>query len=373
MFKVGEKSKPVSSGRGTEPKLRVTRRSAMSKVLAADRATVFTGIDVSAARLSVAVQQQDREGCRQKEFANSASGHKQLIAWLLQFGGQARVSLEATGMYSLDVALALDAADGIEVAVLNPKTVNRFAGMLRRSKTDAADAQALAEYSRRMEFVAWRRPSRCVLELRALSRHIAALSEDHARWGNRLHAAQASRTTPRCVLEDLKRSRAALARRILKLRRKAVAMVGRDTELARKFQQLKSIKGIAETSAVQLLGELAGLDPGMTVRQWVAHSGLDPMHQVSGSSVRKPSHISRHGNSHLRRALYMPALVGARHDPHLRAFYQMLQTRHKTKLQALVAVARKLLHAIFGIFKNGTAYDGAKLFPQLHIPPTTTP
>ena len=50
------------------------------------------------------------------------------------------MSLEATGTYSLDVALALDAAEGIEVAVLNPKTVSRFAETLRRSKTDAADA-----------------------------------------------------------------------------------------------------------------------------------------------------------------------------------------------------------------------------------------
>lgn len=301
-----------------------------------------------------------------------ARGHKKMIAWLLNWGAVVRVSLEATGAYSLDVALALDAAGGIEVAVLNPKTVNRFAQTLRRSKTDAADAEALAEYSRRMEFVPWQRPSRGALELRTLTRHIAALSEDHTRWGNRLHAAQASAATPRCVLEDLKRARAALAKRILKLRREAVA-VARDPSLAARFEQLKSIKGIAETSAVQLLGELAGLDPEMNVRQWVAYSGLDPVHRVSGSSVRKPSRISRHGSSHLRRALYIPALVGVCHDPHMRAFYELLQTRHKTKLQALIAVARKLLHAIFGIFKNGTPYQGQKLFPHLHIPSIPTP
>lgn len=369
MFKVGEKSKSVMSGRGTVPELRVTRSRAMSKVSNPVRATAFAGVDVSAASLAVAVQQEGREGFRQKQFANSLSGHRQLICWLRKGDGRVRVSLEATGTYSLDVALALEAAEGIEVAVLNPKTVRRFAETLRRSKTDAADAVALAEYSRRMEFVAWQRPSCSVLELRALSRHIATLTEDHTRWGNRLHAAAASRTTPRCVLDDLKRGRAAIAKRILKLRRQARAMVGEDKDLARKFAQLKGIKGIGETSAVQLLGELAGLSPEMSVRQWVAHSGLDPVHQVSGSSVRKAPRISRHGNSHLRRALYIPALVGARHDPHMRSFYELLQSRHKTKLQALVAVARKLLHAIFGIFKTGTPYNGAKLFPQL-LPPS---
>lgn len=68
----------------------------------------------------------------------------------------------------------------------------------------------------------------------------------------------------------------------------------------------------------------------------------------------------------LRRALYMPALVASRVDMHAKAFYEAFtDARHKARLQALVAVARKLLHAIYGIFRNGTAYDGSKLFTTL--------
>jgi len=59
----------------------------------------------------------------------------------------------------------------------------------------------------------------------------------------------------------------------------------------------------------------------------------------------------------------MPALVALRHDPHRRAFYQHLLDRGKPKMQALVAVMRKLWHAIFGIFKHRQLYDGSKLFP----------
>jgi transposase len=340
----------------------------MSKASVYSQATVFSGMDVSAKTLAVAVQQEGREGFQRREFANSAAGHTQMIAWLLRCGTKVRVSLEATGVYSLDVALALDAAEGIEVAVLNPKTVNRFAGTLRRSKTDKADALALAQYSLRMPFVPWKRPARNALQLRAISRHIGTLAEEHTRCNNRLHAAQGSATTPRGVREDLKRSMAGLKKRIARLRREAVAMVRQDAELALKFEQLISIPGIAEVSAVQLLSELAGLDPEMTVRQWVAHSGLDPAHQLSGSSVHKPSRISRHGNRHLRRALFMPALVGVRFDPRMKGFYNLLQQRHKTKLQALMAVSRKLLHAIFGIFKTHTPYDGRKLFPLIRTP-----
>ncbi len=324
---------------------------------------VFCGIDVSAESLAVAVQQQ--QGWQQREFANSCSGHKALIAWLQQRKSPVRVSLEATGIYSLDLALALDAAAGIEVAVLNPKLVNRFAQTLRRSKTDKADAQALAEYSQRMPFVAWRAPDREGLRLRTISRHIDSLTVQHTRERNRLHAAHGLAATPRCVLQDLKRSLASLQRRIARLRREALEWVQADEAMRQRFALLTSMPGIAAISALQLLGELAPLSEEMTVRQWVAHSGLDPAHQVSGSSVYRPSRISRAGNRHLRRALYMPALVAVQHDPHMKAFYELLQSRHKAKLQALTAVARKLLHAIYGIFRSRTPYDGQKLFPTL--------
>lgn len=323
----------------------------------------YCGVDVSAGELVAASWM---EGCplRKKIFANHAAGHRALIAWLRK-AGRARVSLEATGVYSLDLALALDAAEGIEVAVLNPGRVNRFAQTLRRSKTDAADAEALAEYSRRMPFEPWRRPARAALELRAIARHLAALTVEHTRQMNRLGTARGSAATPRCVVQDLKRSLAALERRMVKLRREARAAAEGDDELKRRFHLLLSMPGVAELSAVQLLGELTLLGPEMTARQWVAHSGLDPAHQVSGSSVRKPSRISRAGNRHLRRALYMPALVAAHRDAHLKAFYHLLLDRRKAKMQALIAVARKMPHGIYGMFRSNASYDGARLFPNL--------
>ena len=326
------------------------------------------GIDVSAAQLVVA-----REGesgrWLQRSFPNRASGHQTLIRWLQKSGGRVRVCLEATGRYSLDLALALHTALGIEVAVLNPKVVHAFAATLCRSKSDPADAQVLAEYARRMSFQPWHPPGAAALELRNLTRHISALTQQHTQARNRLHALSASTTGSRWVQQDLKRSLRDLQRRMEKMRRAALALIAQDAELRPRFARLLSMPGIAEISALSLLGELALLAPGLTVRQWVAHSGLDPAHYDSGSSVHKRARISRAGNRYLRRALYMPALVAARRDPHLRAFYQVLRARHKAKLQALMAVARKMLHAIFGMFRAGTDYDGSRLFhtPELAV------
>jgi transposase len=338
----------------------------MNKFIPSSPATLFCGIDVSARTLSVALIEPDHS-VTQREFANCASGHKALLAWLGKHNAPLRVSLEATGIYSLDLALALDAQISVEVAVLNPKLVNRFAQTLRRSKTDAADALVLAEYSQRMPFTAWQRPGVNHLRLRAVGRYIESLVVDLAEVKNRLHAANSALTTPRAVLCDLKQAQAALLRRLAKMRREAMKLVQAEAALLERFRLLVSIPGIAEISALQILSELVLLAPAMTVRQWVAYSGLDPVHQVSGTSVHKPSYISRAGNRHLRRALYMPTLSAVRCDPHLRAFYQALRGRHKTGLQALMAVERKLLHAIYGIFKSGRPYDGSRLFPQIQL------
>jgi transposase len=336
----------------------------MNKVLSSQQATIFCGIDVSARSLVVALIGAD-QALAQREFGNSPGGHKELIVWLGKRGAKVRVSMEATGIYSLDVALALEGAAGIELAVLNPKLANRFAQTLRRSKTDAADAMVLAEYSQRMPFTAWQRPSVSALRLRSMGRHIESLIGEQVSVKNRLSAARSTASTPRAVIVDLERAQAALVRRLRKMRGEAMKLVEADRELVKRFKLLVSIPGIAAVSALQILSELQTLAPEMTVRQWVAYCGLDPVHEVSGTSVHKPSRISRAGNSHLRRALFMPTLSAVRFDPHIRSFHLALKQRHKTGLQALLAVERKLVHAIYGIFKSGKPYDGSLLFPHL--------
>jgi transposase len=198
----------------------------MSKLIPPQQAMVFCGVDVSAATLAVAIRQEDQR-FEERIFDNDAGGHKALIGWLRKGKVPARVSLEATGIYSLDLALALDRADGIEVAVLNPKLIHRFAQTLRRSKTDSADAQVLAEYSFRMPFTPWVAPGVSGLQLRTISRHIQGLVVEHTRQNNRLHAAEKSSSTPRCVVKDLKRSMASLKLRIAGLRREALRWCAR--------------------------------------------------------------------------------------------------------------------------------------------------
>ena len=113
---------------------------------------------------------------------------------------------------------------------------------------------------------------------------------------------------------------------------------------------------------MQLLGELVLLSPDCNVRQWVAYAGLDPRQYSSGKSVEKKVRISKVGNRHLRRALFMPALVAVRRNPQFRAYYRHLLVHGKFKMVALVAAMRKLLHGIYGVFQTLQPFDPEKLF-----------
>ncbi len=304
----------------------------------------FAGIDVSAHELSVALRRgQGHDKPAMAKFPNHPSGHKALVAYLLRGGGRVRVCLEASGNYSLDLALTLQAHRQVEISVINPRRARRFAESLgERSKTDPVDARVLCEYAARMPWVRWQPPSPVALHLRALTRAIADLGVIHTQQNNRAYAAAASQALPVLVVKEMQRHKKYLEQRMTRLRREAVRLIACDPELDRRFRLMLTTIGIAETSALQILGELAVLPDMLDARQWVAFSGLDPRLFKSGKSVEKRP-------------------LALRRDPYLRVFYQNLLARGKARLQAVVAVMRKLLHALFAMFRSNQPYDGSKL------------
>ena len=321
------------------------------------------GIDVSARSLEVRLERGRTR--RRLEVSNDVEGHRKLTRLLTKGGRSARVALEATGVYHLDLARALQASTRIEVMVVNPAVMRDFArALVQRSKTDVDDAEVALEFVGRMPFASWAPPPQALFDLRALARRISGLIDEATAERNRLHAVRQQAGLIPAVAEDLREHVAFLEQRIAQLEKEAKKVIGGEVSLLHHFELLLTAPGIAERSAIRILAEIGGLPKDMKVRQWVAHAGLDPCRYESGTSVHRPPRISRRGNARLRAALYMPALVAIRHDPHIRGFYDHLLAAGKAKLQALTAVMRKLLHAVFGMFASGTAFQGSRFYAQ---------
>jgi transposase len=320
------------------------------------------GVDVDSQALVCAMQ---RAGQRLPvaSFDNTAAGHKKFIRWVTKGTRSARVCLEATGIYSLEFALALHHAKNVEVMVVNPRAIKDFArACMQRAKTDAVDAGGILEYLERMPFTAWQPPAPEILELQAINRRLVQLTTEFAREKNRRHAAEFAGASADAIAHDIEINIRHLERRIARMHDSGLRLVRRVPALATKLAHLVSTKGIGEASAMRLLAELLVLPDDLAAPQWVTHAGLDPRPYESGTSVHRPRRITKVGNRHLRAALYMPALVAIQHESNVKAFYNKLVAAGKKPMQAVVAVMRKLLHAIWGMLKHDQDFDGNKFF-----------
>jgi transposase len=213
-----------------------------------------------------------------------------------------------------------------------------------------------------MPFQSWQPPAQEILDLRAISRRISALTIAITQERCRLHAAKRQNELTSAVADDIAIHLDHLTESIERLSDRALEIIRRSSNLRWRYDLLVSVRGIANASAIRILAELAVLPPDMSPRQWLAHAGLDPRHYESGSSVHKPSRISKTGNKHLRSALYMPALVPIRNEPNIAAFYNKLIRSGKKPMQANVAVMRKLLHSIYGMFNHKQDFRGHKFY-----------
>lgn len=321
---------------------------------------VFAGIDTGATELMLVIRK-NAVSMKGQKFANTPAERLRLLKWLSKFPG-VTVCLEATGVYHFDLTLALADA-GVRLMVLNPKAAHNFAKvLLKNSKTDAVDADTLAQYAERMPYQPWTRPATEALMLRALARRINTLTRNKAAAKNQQHALTFSPQTPKAVLRDLKLSIAQLEKRIDHLAMEAKTLIQAHPVLARPFTLLLTIKGIGETSAIALLGELMLLPAELSHKQWVKAAGLDPRHFRSGTSVDKRTRLSKTGNRYIRQALYLPALSAKAHDPHVKGFFEHLIAHGKTPLQGVCAVMRKLLHAIHGMFAHNQPFDNSRFY-----------
>ena len=184
--------------------------------------------------------------------------------------------VEASGIYSVDLSLALDSAAGIEVMVANPRALKDYRrATMERSKTDKVDAGVICDYAYRMPFRAWQRPSGDVVELRQIARRIQALIVERAREKNRLSTALSTTSSSAIVINDIEVNIRHLDGRIAELEKQAMRVVDVSDSIGQAYDRIVTVRGISKRSAIQLLGEILVMPKNLSVREWVAFAGLD--------------------------------------------------------------------------------------------------
>lgn len=293
-----------------------------------DHTTV--GVDVSKAHLDA----HRSPGGRAARFPNTPAGIRRLVKWIGD-GPVRCVAYEHTGRWHWPMEAALLRA-GLPAAGANPMRARRFAEATGRlAKTDPVDAAMLAAMGAAIDLRPAVARTAALAGLRELVLAREQLVKDRTAAQNRLGEAG-----HRLVKAQLRR-RLAQARRQVKAVDAAVReALAADPDLARKAEVLCSVPGISQATAACLIAEFPELG-SLGHKAAACLAGLAPFANQSGARDGKRS--IRAGRARPRSALYMPALVAAKHNPDLKAKFDRLRAAGKPHKVALTAVMRSLL------------------------------
>jgi len=307
------------------------------------RVPVFVGVDVSKARLDVAVSGSDEAW----HVANDSGGIAKLVERLREIGPEL-VVMEATGGFEVSAAAALAAAE-IPVVIANPRQVRDFAkstGQL--AKTDAIDARILALFAERVRPQVRALPDEDARALDAIvgrrRQVIDMITAEKNRLGIALPAVRKNiEEHIRWLERQLERVDSDLDRRI---RKSPVWMA--------KHNLLRDVPGVGPNLARTLIAELPELGR-LSHKQIAALVGVAPLNRDSGRFRGK--RMVWGGRASVRSALYMSILSATKWNPVIRVFYQRLRAQGKPPKVAMVACMRKLLTILNAMVRDGREWD----------------
>ena len=317
-----------------------------------------------------------------RKFSSTAKGFQQLQDWVKgkqQHESAVHFTMEATGVYYEGLAYFLhEKGHLVHVCcakckhVVLPNKAHRYAQSLGlKSKTDKIDSRTLAQMlalcaahvGLERELRLWLPVSPSLLALKQLTRERDALVRCKTDVANQLHAYRHQAKPNKATIVRSKKTISFLEGQITQIDKdiKTFACtvpstrVNKDKELKTKMDFLLSIPGIGLVSATTIVAETNGFATFESIKQLTSYAGLDVKISESGTWKGK-SKISKQGNSHIRKVLYMPALSKIVHDKKTKLFYERLKEKKGVGMIAVVAIMRKLLGLMYTLWKKEEIY-----------------
>jgi transposase len=291
---------------------------------------IICGVDVSSASLEARI---GRNGAAEA-FANNRLG----IAALADFCHAHHVELvamEATGGYEKQ-PFALLAEQGLDVAILNPRAVRRFAeamGVLE--KTDILDAGLIAWFAEVKRCPPQPLSPAAQQQLRALVTRMRQLTAIRTAQRN-----QRRLVTDPAVLASFEELLSVLQHQIAALQSAITGLIAQDPLWQRLDPAFRSIKGVADRTIARLMAEMPEI--GTLSNKAISKlAGVAPLARDSGKHQGKRA--VRGGRAAVREILFIVASVAGRYEPDFIAFQQRLRQAGKPPKVVRIALAHKLL------------------------------
>lgn len=297
-----------------------------------------------------------------KTFVNSHSGLQDLLKWMDKHTQKFKdvplgVVLEASGVYHEHFALGLQQA-GYRISVVLPSRAKLYMQSLGiKTKNDHIDAKALARMGCEQQLELWSPLSAFFHQLRTYTRLHEDIQHKRTDTANQLHALRHSAVHIQDAIKILEQFMDVFDRELDKVKQLIEDHVNSDQQVRQRIDKVCTIKGVGLLSVATVAAETNGFELIKNIAQLVSYAGYDVVENQSGKRVGK-TRISKKGNSHIRRILFMPSLqlktyqVGA-----MGALYQRTFDKHGIKMKSYVAIQRKLLILIYTLWKKNEVFD----------------
>lgn len=322
------------------------------------------GIDMAKQKFDVCVSVIDTEQqVRIKathSFENTMKGFDSFLTWLVKHCREnipKVLLIEATGVYYEQLAWYLFQKDK-HVSIILPNKANRYKESLGlKSKNDSIDAKGLSRMSCEQHLKAWQPLSKNIYAMRLITRQIERTSSLITQLNNQLQALQHGMYRDKSIERMIEKNISALKKQKVKLESRIEAIINNDAVLKERFEQICRIKGLGIQTLAVIVAETDGFALMENQSQLVSYAGYDVVENRSGNHVGR-TRISKKGNSHIRRALHMPALNMVRYNQApFASLYERIYDRSKIKMKGYTAIQKKLLVIIYTLWKKKEAYN----------------
>jgi transposase len=332
---------------------------------------VSYGSDISSenfvASCGVMYDDLQREVNNVKKFTNNNRGFEKFIAYTkkhlknLNLADNAEVwfVMEASGVYYENLAYFLHKKElNVHVALAN-KVKNFTRTMENKSKNDELDSRAISLYGLEKQLIEWKPMSEEMKRLKELTRELISTKEMSAGIKNQLHARVSGHEINPQTIKRINQQIKFFETQIEKIKKDIEKVLDDNPDLKERTNKISShLKGVGQQTVVTVISETNKFTDIRNRRQLTSYTGFDIIENQSGKRTGK-TRISKKGNSAIRKALYLPAIVSIKYDKRMYDLYHRVCERHGwvSKKIGIVAVMRKLLHIIYALWKNGEVYD----------------
>ena len=297
-----------------------------------------------------------------RRVENSPQDFKSMLTWAQDVSGLAaselRFVVEPTGIYHEFLVQFLYQRQAT-IYLVNPSRVRKFAdGMGILSKNDLIDADMLTRYgllNRKLLPYQPVDPRRSVTS-KACSTGLDTLERDLRRERNRQEKISKSSTIHRWEKQSMQRTVRYLEAEIKRFKKHIGQAIKSASSLQKDYELLLTIPGIGARTAWTML-VILGSRQFTSAPEVASFLGLNPIEKQSGKTRYRRPRLSKAGNGRFRQSLYFPAMVATRKNPDIKAQYDRLLAAEKTKMCALGAAMRKLVHICFGVLKHQRPYE----------------